>query len=78
MTFDDITNNGFTWTNSTAATNFTVDTGGTAYFTFTGYGTTSNPIIPDKNWMPYSHFEYDPLWHKKFARYKLQIEKMWE
>ena len=33
---------------------------------------------PDKDWMPYRHFEYDPLWHKKFARIKIQMETMWE
>jgi len=79
--FDDITNNHtFTWTNGTATTgsNFTVDTGDSAYFTFTGNGIASNPIIPDKNWMPYVYVMYEPKWHKKYASYKFQIEKMWE
>jgi len=64
--------NNFTWWNTTAAT-------GTANFTFITDGTASNwqPIIPDKDWMPYAYFEYDPVWHKKFASYKIQMEKMW-
>ena len=66
------------WINSTAATtgtvNFTFTTNGGAYLpNYTRY-----QIIPDKNWMPYRHFEYDPLWHKKFASIKYQMEKMWD
>jgi len=65
-------NNNFTWWNTTATN---------ANFTFTTDGTASNwqPIIPDKDWMPNSSYvEYEPLWHKKFASYKNQMEKMWD
>ncbi len=34
--------------------------------------------ISDKDWMPYRFFEYDPLYHKKYARYKIQMENMWD
>ena len=74
--FDNTSN--FTWTNATTNTgNFTL-TGGTdcLVFTLTG-GTNWHPVIPDKNWMPYKYFEYEPRWHQKFARYKLQMENMW-
>ena len=65
------------WINSTAATT------GTLNFTFTTAGAylpnyTRYQIIPDKNWMPNRHFEYDPLWHKKFARIRIQMETMWD
>ena len=78
MSFDDdMTNSNFTWINSTATTgNFTLNSGNT--LTFTVNGTFYHPVIPDKNWMPSTHFEYEPKWHKKFARYKLQMEKMWD
>ncbi len=66
------------WINSTAAT-----TTGTLNVTFTTAGAylpnyTRYQIIPDKNWMPYRHFEYVPEWHQKFARYKLQMKTMWD
>jgi hypothetical protein len=65
------------WINSTAATtgtlNFTLTTNGAYLPNYTRYR-----IIPDKNWMPYRHFEYDPLWHKKFASIKYQMKKMWD
>lgn len=65
--------------------NFTLTTATTGDFTFIGctdsytffYKTGRQPVIPNKNWMPYKYFEYEPKWHKKFARYKLQMEKMW-
>lgn len=80
MIDDDITNSGnFTWTNATATTgNFTLSTGGTDTFTFFVNGTVKLPVIPDKNWMPYRYFEYEPKWHKKYARYKIQMSKMWD
>jgi len=80
MSFDDITDSGnFTWNTASATTgNFALSTGGTDSYTFYVNGTAPNPIIPDKNWMPYRYFEYEPRWHKKYARYKLQIEKMWD
>lgn len=34
-------------------------------------------IVDDKDWRPYRHFEYDPIWHKKFASIKYQMETMW-
>ena len=34
--------------------------------------------LSDKDWMPYNFFEYDPLWHKKFAAIKYQMKKMWD
>jgi len=40
---------------------------------------TTGYIIPsDKDWMPYRHFEYDPLWHKKYASIKYQMQTMWD
>lgn len=83
--FDETTANGnFTWTGSTATTTdgiFTLNAEGVTNIDF-GFATTTStwhkPIIPDKNWMPYVYFEYDPKWHKKFARYKIQISKMWD
>jgi len=73
--FGDTSN--FTWTNATATTgNFTF-TGCTDGYTFF-YGTIRQPVIPDKNWMPYKYFEYEPKWHKKYARYKIQMKKMWD
>jgi len=39
--------------------------------------TTGQNLKIDKDWMPYNHFEYEPLWHKKFARIKYQMSKMW-
>lgn len=68
----------FTWTSSTITTgNFTL-LGGTNNLVFTVSWPQWYPIIPDKDWMPYRHFEYDPLWHKKFAAIKYQMEKMWD
>jgi len=43
----------------------------------TGSYTTGSYISTDKDWMPYAFFEYDPLWHKKFASIKYQMDKMW-
>ena len=76
--FDDLTNSGnFTWTNSTATTaNFTSSAG--TNFTFVVNGTSYHPVIPDKNWMPYQYFEYEPKWHIKYASYKNQMEHMWD
>ena len=64
--------NNFTVNNSTTG-NVTLIAGNTLNIIFT-----SSVIIPDKNWMPYRHFEYEPKWHQKFARYKLQIKNMWD
>ena len=75
---DDIGNSNFTWTNASTTTgNFTIATDTNA-FTFSVNGTSYEPVIPDKNWMPYRYVEYEPRWHQKFARYKLQIKKMWD
>ncbi len=41
------------------------------------WGTTAI-IVEDKDWMPYHYFEYDPVWHKKFAAIKCQMCKMWD
>ena len=77
---DDTTDSGgtFTWTGSSATTGDFTSYAGTNNFTFTVNGTSYHPIIPDKNWMPYRYFEYDPKWHKKYARYKIQMSKMWD
>ncbi len=32
----------------------------------------------DKDWMPYAIFEYEPIWHKKFAKIKYQMKNMWD
>ena len=75
----------FTWNTSTATSTtdtFTFNIGYTNEFSLITNGTvySSSPpvIIPNHNWMPYSYVEYEPKWHKKYARYKLQIEKMWQ
>jgi len=63
----------FTWTNGTATTNtdnFIFSTNTTS--------TTLYHIRDDKDWMPYFNAEYEPKWHKKYARYKIQMEKMWD
>lgn len=79
MSFDNFTNNNnFTWWNTTATTSDNTFFSGTVNTAFT---TNSNwcPLkTPDKDWMPYRYFEYDPVWHKKFASYKNQMEKMWD
>ncbi len=68
----------FMWTSSTIPSgNFTL-LGGTNSLAFTVSWPQEYPIIPDKDWMPYRHFEYDPIFHKKYARYKIQMEKMWD
>ena len=33
---------------------------------------------PDENWMPYEYVEYEPRWHKKYAKIKYQMETMWD
>jgi len=85
------TNNGnFTWWNTTdsASSNLftTATTSGdniifSGTFDITTAANNSNWCqikTADKDWMPYPYFEYEPKWHKKFARYKLQMEKMWD
>ena len=57
--------------------------GSTAAFSFTASTTTGDNgfwsvTLSDKDWMPYKYVEYDPKWHKKFARYKLQMQTMWD
>jgi len=70
----------FTFTNGTSD----ITTGtytGTDNITFThttGITGFWHQTIPNKDWMPYTYFEYDPIWHKKFARYKIQMETMWD
>ena len=67
-----------TWSGSTATTdNFTL-LDCTNSLASTVRWAQGYPIIPDKDWMPYRHFEYDPLWHKKFAAIKYQMKKMWD
>jgi len=69
--------NDFGWSTAITTANFIV--GSTDGFFFPLYGGTSyHPISPDKNWMPYKYFEYEPIWHKKYARYKIQMENMWK
>jgi len=79
---DDTSGNNPFWfdggTATTGVTNLTFTTGSTDSFTFTVNGTPWHPVIPDKNWMPYKYVEYEPKWHKKFARYKLQMQSMWD
>jgi len=59
----------FTWWNTTTGSDI-------SFLVYPITITTS--VIPDKDWMPYRYVEYEPKWHKKFARYKLQISKMWD
>lgn len=77
MSFDDTGN--FTWSNNNTTTNgnFFINSNTGNNFAFTVNGTSYHPVIPDKNWMPYRYFEYDPKWHKKYARYKIQMSSMW-
>ena len=74
-------NDDYTWWNTTAATCDNIPFSGTFNLT-TAITTVSNwyttKIPPDKNWMPYAYVEYEPVWHKKFASYKLQMGKMWD
>jgi len=65
----------FTWT--TANTGTFTGTGSTDSYAFFVNGTPCHYVIPDKDWMPYSYVEYEPKWHKKYARYKIQMESMW-
>lgn len=71
-------NDNYTWWNTTASDNITFS--GTFNLTTAATTTGSNwhPIKPDKNWMPYVYVEYEPKWHQKFARYKLQMKNMWD
>lgn len=70
MTFFDSTN-----TDSVDFIYFPVQVSGTDFTTTTTWST--DIIIEDKDWMPYTHFEYDPIWHKKFAAIKYQMQIMW-
>ncbi len=70
MSSDFTNNNNFTW-------RITSNTGDN--FFFSEIPITNNSIkTPDYNWMPYVYVEYEPIWHKKFARIKLQMEHMWD
>ena len=61
----------FDTTGTFNAISFTIGTttGNTSYW---------NISISDNDWMPYKYVEYEPKWHKKFARYKLQMQSMWD
>ena len=72
MSSDFTSNGNFTWWNTTAST------GDSVFFDPVPIYSTTTTKTPDKDWMPYKHFEYDPKWHKKFANYKLQMDHMWE
>lgn len=37
-----------------------------------------NKYYTNQDWMPYVYAEYEPVWHKKFAHYKIQMEDMWK
>ena len=65
-------NDNLTW----AATPATTDDFTITNFTNSIAFTCTWPIS-DKDWMPYRHFEYDPLWHKKYAAIKYQMKTMW-
>jgi len=77
MSFDNTGNSNFTWWNNSASDNITFSGTFNMATTTTTTGSNWHKIKPDKNWMPYAYVEYEPIWHKKFARYKLQMEKMW-
>ncbi len=80
MSFDNFTNdNNFTW-NTTASTSDNILFSGTTLTATTTNSIWCSPIKtpPDKDWMPYCYVEYEPVWHKKFASYKNQMEKMWD
>jgi len=75
-------NDNYTWWNSTATTSDDIIFSGTFNFATTTtasnwYGIKSK-TPPDKNWMPYVYVEYEPVWHKKFARIRIQMETMWD
>ena len=69
---------------TSSATNIPyLDIGSTTGSVFTASTTTDDTIIwsvilSDMDWMPYKYVEYEPKWHKKFARYKLQMQSMWD
>lgn len=73
-------NDNFTWWNTTAATTSDNLTFSGTFNLTTATGSTwhQTKLPPDKNWMPYAYVEYEPVWHKKFASYKLQMSKMWD
>ena len=73
-------NDNFTWWNNSATTSDNITFSGTFNLATTVTGSTwhQTKLPPDKNWMPYVYVEYEPMWHKKFASYKLQMGKMWE
>ena len=65
-------------TNYTLGTNYFSLTGSGTCYTATDTASTTFTIILETDWMPYDYFEYDPLWHKKYAAIKLQMETMWD
>ena len=72
-------NDNFTWWNTSATTSDNITFSGTFNLaTTTGSTWHQTKLPPDKNWMPYAYVEYEPVWHKKFASYKLQMSKMWD
>lgn len=77
--FTNGTNDNFTWWTTASTSDNNLFFGGTAATTidFTNY-TKTRIKTPDKDWMPYNYIEYEPKWHKKFARYKNQMEHMWD
>ena len=83
MEFFDSTNNNDNF-NSIYTNYFTTDaittvTSGTACTTdLPSFAQLPFIVVPDKDWMPYRHFEYQPLWHKKYASIKYQMETMWD
>jgi len=36
------------------------------------------PYYMESTWMPYQYVEYEPLWHKKYAAIKYQMDTMWD
>jgi len=69
-----MSNENFTWTNSTSTTDC-------ANLTFTN-GTSDGSFLPCyyfqyTSWLPYKYEEYAPKWHIEKG-YKYQLKHMWE
>jgi hypothetical protein len=75
--------NGSFFTSSTDSIPY-LNTGSNNVFSFTASTTTTggngfwSVTLSEKDWMPYKYVEYEPKWHQKFARYKLQMQNMWD
>ena len=69
----------FDTTNGSSFVNyFSMESPSVFYASTMPYYTTGSNIPTDKDWMPYNFFEYDHIWHKKYAAIKNQMDIMWD